>query len=46
MDDGRYYRYAAFLPLGLTTAGLFVALAIARRRRRRAHGDGVMEIAP
>ena len=28
MDDGRYYRYAAFLPVGLTTAGLLVALAI------------------
>jgi hypothetical protein len=28
MDDGRYYRYAAFLPVGLTTAGVLAALAI------------------
>ena len=27
-SDGRYYRYAAFLPVGLTTAGLLVALVI------------------
>lgn len=28
IDDGRYYRYAAFMPVVLTTAGFLVALAI------------------